>query len=106
MTGIPVQKEQGYRGEILTQFKFFVEDLLLSLFILLWPGQVLPSSSYVFSYCIFSLQPLHGYAVYDKSRIFTIEDFHQLSPTPKFQGLSAIYEAQYKVFFKCSSHSV
>lgn len=52
MSGIPVQKEQGHRGEILIQFKFFMEDLL-SLFILLWPGQVLLSSSYVFSYHIY-----------------------------------------------------
>lgn len=57
MTGIPVQKEQRYRGEILMQFKFYMKDLL-SLIVLLWPGQVLTSGSYVFSYHIFSSQTL------------------------------------------------
>lgn len=39
------------------QFKFYMKDLL-SLIILLWPGQVLTSGSYVFSYHIFSFQTL------------------------------------------------
>lgn len=56
MTGIPLQKEQDHRGEILTHFKFSVE-VLLTLFKMLWPGPILSSGCYIFSYQIFIFQP-------------------------------------------------